>query len=121
MKHINFTYNRNFRTKPSSIQLSESEKDSAYLQFMLTGLDASEWLTWLAQYSSEYIKAAMPQCKHCGGSIQHSEVLIRRGNHGSDPLVNHMIECQDCGVVYADYTGLPGVTLDTIRNHVEGN
>ena len=121
MKHIKFTYDRNFRTKPSSIQLSEPERDSAYLQFMSTGLDASEWLTWLAQYSSEYVKAAMPECKHCGGSIRHSEGLIRLGNHGSDPLCNHMIECQDCGVVYADYTDLPGVTLDTIQKHVEGN
>ena len=121
MQYIKFTYNRNFRAKPSSIQLSELEKDSAYLQFMSTGLDASEWLTWLAQYSNEYIKAAMPECKKCGGSISHSEGLIRRGDHGSDPLASHMIECQDCGVVYADYTGLPGVTLDTIKKHVEGN
>ena len=121
MKHIKFTYNRNFRIKPNPIQLSESEKDSAYQQFMSTGLDASEWLTWLAQYSSEYIKAAMPECKGCGGPIRHSESLIRRGDHGSDPLANHTIECQDCGTVYADYTGYPEVTLDTIKKHIKDN
>lgn len=121
MKHIKFTYNRNFRIEPGSIQLSELEKDSAYLQFKATGLDASEWLTWFAQYSSEYIKAAMPKCKECGGSIRHSEGLIRRGDHGSHPLSNHIIECQDCGIVYADFTDYPEITLDTIKSYVEGN
>ena len=121
MKHIKFTYNRNFRSKPSAIQLSESDADSAYQQFRATGLDASEWLTWFAQYSDEYIKAAIPTCKKCGGSVHHSEGLIRRGTHGEDPLANHIIECQDCGAVYAEYIDYPGITLDTIQKLVEGN
>ena len=120
MKHIKFTYNRNFRSKPSDIQLSESDADSAYQQFRATGLDASEWLTWFAQYSDEYIKAAIPTCKKCGGSIKNSEALIQHGNHGSDPLAHQRIECQGCGEVYADYKGYPGVTLGVIQKHVEG-
>lgn len=121
MKPIKFIYNRDFRARYSPVQLPEWEKHLAYQVFMSTGLDASEWQTWFAQYSSEFIKAAMPECKKCGGSIRHTEVLIRRGDHGSDPLSNHIIECQDCGTVYADFTGYPEITLDTIKSYVEGN
>ena len=121
MKNITFTYNRNFRIKPRAIELSEPQRAAAYRQFKDTGLDASKWLCWFAQYTDEYIKAAMPACKKCGGAIKHSEDLIQRGNHGSDPLARHTIECQDCGKVYADYTDYPGVTLDTIQKYVGGN
>lgn len=120
MQYLKFTYNRNFRGNPCAPSLSESEKNDAFLQFKATGLDASEWLTWFAQYSHEYLKNAMPSCKKCGGSIKHSEALIQHGNHGSDPLAHHRIECQGCGEVYADYKGYPGVTLGVIQKHVEG-
>lgn len=121
MKHIKFTYNRNFRIKPIAIELSEPQRADAYQQFKDTGLDASEWLCWCAQYTDEYVKATTPACKKCGGSIKHSEGLIQLGNHGSDPLARHIIECQDCGKVYADYTGYPGVTLDAIQQYVGDN
>lgn len=121
MKHINFIYNRDFLIKPRAIELSELQRAHAHQQFKDTGLDASEWLCWLAQYTDKYVKATMPACKKCAGSIKYSEVLIQLGNHGSDPLAQHIIECQDCSKVYADYTGYPGVTLDTIQKYVGGN
>jgi hypothetical protein len=121
MKHIKFTYNRNFRIKPRAIELSELQRAHAHQQFKDTGLYASEWLCWFAQYTDEYVKATTPSCAKCGGSIKHSEGLIHRGNHGSDPLAQHIIECQDCSKVYADYTGYPGVTLDAIQQYVGDN
>lgn len=121
MKNITFAYNRNFRIKPRDIELSGPQRAAAYQLFKDTGLDASQWLCWFAQYTDEYVKATMLACKKCGGTIMHSEGLIRRVDHGSNPLAHHTIECQDCGKVYADYTDYPGVTLDTIQKYLGDN
>lgn len=115
---LKFTYDRDFRQPIDAPSLPEEVIEQAYVQFASTGLDISEWLTWLAQFTQVYLKNAMPICPKCGTTVQHEETLVRRGTHGDDPKSRHRVFCPGCGTLFADYAGLPGISLSRIQESV---
>ena len=53
---LKFTYDRDFRQPIDAPSLPEEVIEQARVQFASTGLDISEWLTWLAQFTQVYLK-----------------------------------------------------------------
>ena len=115
---LKFTYDRDFRQSIDAPSLPEEVIEQAYVQFASTGLDPSEWLTWLAQFTQVYLKNAMPICPKCSTTVLHEETLLRRGTHGDDPKARHRIFCPGCSTLFADYSDLPGISLSTIQESV---
>ena len=99
-----------------AIEPSKEQREKAREIFSATGLDASEWLTWIKQYTTDYATKNKLPCPKCGGDVVHFSELTCRGDHGNDPQANHEIACKDCGTVFSQSSGYPGdVPLDYVN------